>query len=95
MSSPVSDFEAKLQMMGFEMDGEHTATADLTPYKQRDRARKEEEKAGEGKPPLPPPTTNSHTVRVEEKKVTSVTFNDKDKVTVHRYVQYFGQFTGQ
>ena len=86
----VSDFEAKLQMMGFEMEGDTTASVDLTPYKERDRARKLEQevsaqRSAEGKPPLPPTATCSKpTVQVEERKITTVSFDDKETVKIHR-----------
>ena len=82
------DFEEKLEMMGFNVEsGENKvkATADLTPYRQRDQKVKEATAAANAAPAHKPPPSGSKSrtnVKIEDTKVTEVKFSDTTKHSV-------------
>ena len=69
-SSYSTDFEHKLKTLGFEVDNDqgHIATLDLKEQRERERLRREAEQ-------------NKANIHVTEKVVTTVTFDNGQKVT--------------
>ena len=80
-------------MMGFNVESDVEAaskvTCDLTPYRERDKRAKQQQQQGATRttPQKQQQSTPRHnTVRIEDRKVTEVKFNDEQRDTVTRSV---------